>query len=204
MTNPGISVLRIDSSGRQDGSQTRQLADEFLKVLSQTSSINQIVVRDVSEGMEFVDHDWIAANFTDEANRSDAQLQRLRTSDKLVAELEEADLLVIGVPVYNFGIPAALKAWVDQVARARKTFRYTENGPEGLLKNKKAVLIAASGGTEINSSMDFAVPYLVHVLGFLGIDDVEVIKAGQLMMDAEGSLNTAMQQINDFELKLAS
>ena len=204
MTDQGINVLRIDSSGRQDGSQTRQLADEFLKTLGQTSSINKVMVRDVSEGMELIDHNWIAANFTDDADRSEAQLERLKTSDTLVAELEEADLLVIGVPVYNFGIPAALKAWVDQVARARKTFRYTENGPEGLLRNKKAVLIAASGGTEINSSIDFAVPYLTHVLGFLGIEDVEVIKAGQLMMDAEGSLKKAMQQINGFELKLAS
>lgn len=204
MTERGINILRVDSSGRHDGSQTRLLTDEFVESLSQTVSINEIKVRDVSEGVEFVDHNWIAANFTDEASRTQAQKERLKTSDQLVAELEVADLIVIGVPVYNFGVPAALKAWIDQVARARKTFQYTENGPVGLLRDKKAVIIAASGGTEINSTIDFAVPYLIHVLGFLGIDDVDVIKAGQLMMDSQSGLENAKEQISNFELKLAS
>jgi len=109
----------------------------------------------------------------------------LAHSDELIAELEAADTIVIGVPVYNFAIPAALKAWVDQIARARRTFRYTETGPEGLLKGKKAYLVVASGGVPVGSDYDFATGYLRHVLGFVGITDVTVIEAGQQMMDGE-------------------
>ncbi|MEM9278244.1 MAG: NAD(P)H-dependent oxidoreductase [Pseudomonadota bacterium] len=204
MTDHAINILRIDSSGRQDGSETRQLTDEFLNSLNEKANVNQLVVRDVSDGVEFVDQDWIFANFTDEEERSEEQKKRLANSDKLVAELQDADLIVIGAPVYNFGVPAALKAWIDQVARARKTFKYTETGPVGLLENKRAVIVSASGGTEIGSNIDFATPYLVHVLGFLGIHDVEVIKAGQLMMDAEAGIANAKQEIRDFKLVRAA
>lgn len=204
MNNQKVNVLRIDSSGRSDGSQTRQLVDEFLAQLEGRGEIAQVVSRDVASGVEYVDNDWIAANFTDEADRTDGQKQRLATSDTLVSELEEADLIVLGVPVYNFGVPAALKAWVDQVARARKTFQYTENGPVGLLKNKRAVIIAASGGTDIGSDIDFATPYLIHVLGFLGISDVEVIKASQLMIDADKAIAEARNGIEEFKLQTAA
>ena len=199
-----LNVLRIDSSGRQDGSQTRLLVDEFIETLKAREAVGQVVSRDVSAGLEFVDQDWISANFTDEAERSTAQKQRLENSDHLVNELQDADLIVIGVPVYNFGVPAALKAWVDQVARARKTFAYTENGPVGLLKNKRAVLIAASGGTEVGSDIDFAVPYMVHVLSFLGIHEVEVIKADQLMVDADRGVAAARQSIQKYQLTAAA
>jgi FMN-dependent NADH-azoreductase len=97
----------------------------------------------------------------------------------------DADVLVIGVPVYNFGIPASLKAWVDMIARARLTFRYTESGPVGLLRGKRAVLVVASGGTAVGSEIDFATDYLRHVLGFLGIDDVEIIAANRVMPRGE-------------------
>ena len=90
---------------------------------------------------------------------------------------------MIGVPVYNFGIPASLKAWVDLVARARETFRYSENGPVGLLEGKKAYILLASGGTPVGSDVDFASNYLKFILGFLGITDVTVIAADQLMVD---------------------
>ena len=108
-------------------------------------------------------------------------------SDALIAEVQAADVLVIGVPVYNFGVPAALKAWIDMIARARETFKYTENGPVGLLTNKKAYLVVASGGTEVGSAIDFATPYMKHVMGFIGITDVTVISAGQQMMDEKAA-----------------
>lgn len=199
MTDQGINVLRIDSSGRHEGSHTRQLTDEFMASLKHKTEVNQLTVRELSMGVEFIDQEWIFANFTDETERNENQKNRLSNSDALVEELKEADLVVIGVPVYNFGIPAVLKAWIDQVARARKTFQYTENGPVGLLENKKAVIVAASGGTAIGSDIDFAIPYMKHVLGFLGIQDVEVITAGQLMVDAETAIANAKQQIEDFE-----
>jgi FMN-dependent NADH-azoreductase len=101
--------------------------------------------------------------------------------------VQSADILVIGVPVYNFGVPAALKAWIDMIARARETFKYTENGSVGLLSGKKAYLIVASGGTEVESGIDYATPYMKHVLGFIGVTDVTVIAAGQQMMDEKAS-----------------
>jgi len=108
-----------------------------------------------------------------------------------------ADVLVIGVPIYNFGIPAALKAWVDMVARARLTFRYTEQGPEGLLRVKRAYLVVASGGTAAGSAVDFATGYLRHVLGFLGIDDVEIIAADRAQVRGPAdTLNSALARID--------
>ncbi|MEM9332869.1 MAG: NAD(P)H-dependent oxidoreductase [Pseudomonadota bacterium] len=204
MPDPAINILRIDSSGRHEGSQTRQLTDEFVDSLKSRTKVEKVTVRDVSQGIEFVDQDWVFANFTDETERSEEQVRRLANSDQLVDELQEADLIVIGAPVYNFGIPAALKAWVDQVARARKTFQYTENGPVGLLKNKRAVIVTASGGTTVGSEIDFATPYLVHVLGFLGIHDVEVIKAERLMVDADSGIANAKRQIQSFQLDTAA
>ena len=138
---------------------------------------------------------WVAANFTDEAERSDAQKAELALSDTLVEELIAADILVIGTPIYNFGIPAALKAWIDMVARARMTFHYTANGPEGLLTGKKAYILVASGGTEIGSEIDFATGYLRHVLGFIGITDVTFIAADQQMVKGQAAVEAALQEI---------
>lgn len=179
-----LRVLRVDSSGRAHGSVTRQLADLLIQGLAQRQPV-EVTTRDVAQGIPFVDEAWIGANFTDPAQRDAAKLAALAGSDALVAEVMGADVLVIGVPVYNFGVPAALKAWIDMVARARLTFRYTEHGPEGLLKGKKAYLVVASGGVPVGGAIDFATPWLKHVLGFLGIVDVEVIAAERQMVQGE-------------------
>ena len=100
------------------------------------------------------------------------------------------------MPIYNFGVPAALKAWVDQVARAGVTFKYTENGPQGLLEGKRAILVVASGGTAAGSDIDFASGYMQHVMGFIGITDVTVITADQMMMDTEAALAKATAQVD--------
>ena len=142
----------------------------------------------------------MGANFTDPAVRTDAQRETLSGSDVLVAELKAADQIVIGAPIYNFSIPAALKAWIDQVARARETFRYTEAGPEGLLTGKTAWLVIASGGVPMDSAMDFATPYLRHVLGFLGIVDVRVIDASRWDfrdVDDQAAIRTLAQRGED-------
>jgi FMN-dependent NADH-azoreductase len=128
----------------------------------------------------------VDANFTAPDQRNALQRAALVESDALVAELMATDVLVIGVPIYNFGIPAKLKAWVDMVARARVTFRYTEDGPVGLLRGKRAYFVVASGGTAVGSAIDFATGYLRHVLGFLGIDDVEIVAADRVMGRGEG------------------
>ena len=104
-------------------------------------------------------------------------------------------MLVIGVPVYNFGIPTNLKAWVDMICRAGITFRYTEAGPEGLVTGKRAILVAATGGTPVGSEIDFATNYMRHILGFIGITDVQVVAADRLSVDAEGSIAAAKEQV---------
>ncbi len=104
--------------------------------------------------------------------------------------------IVIGAPIYNFGVPATLKAWIDQIARARLTFRYTENGPQGLLTGKKAYILAATGGTEVGSAIDFATPWLKFVLGFIGITDVEVIAADRGMSRGDAARQHAAERVS--------
>ena len=113
----------------------------------------------------------------------------------MVEEIEAADTLVIGVPIYNFGVPAALKAWIDQVARAKRTFKYTSEGPVGLLEGKTAWLVIASGGTASGSEIDFATNYMRHVLGFIGITDVHVLDASKQGAGAEGAIARARAAI---------
>lgn len=169
-------VLRIDSSARTDGSVSRELSRTLAADLAGAES--DVVVRDLAQDAPaFVDGPWVGANFTAPDERTEDQNLTLAASEALVAELEAADQIVIGVPVYNFSIPASLKAWIDLVARARRTFRYTEDGPEGLLTGKTAWLVVASGGTALGSDIDFATPYLKFILGFIGITDVRVIDA---------------------------
>ncbi|MDR6832804.1 MULTISPECIES: NAD(P)H-dependent oxidoreductase [unclassified Sphingopyxis] len=179
-------ILRIDASARHSGSTTRQLTDQLVTRLVERDYGAAVTRRDLAvTPPALLTESWVGANFTDDAERSDDQRAVLAHSDELIAELEAADTIVIGVPVYNFAIPAALKAWIDQIARARRTFRYTETGPEGLLTGKKAYLVVASGGVPVGSDYDFATGYLRHVLGFVGITDVTIIAADQQMMDGE-------------------
>lgn len=190
-----LKVLRIDSSARRQGSVTRELADLLVDRLASQAGGIRLVVRDLAEGLPFVNEEWISANFTDPGARSERQREVLAKSDSLVAELTEADVLIIGAPMYNFGIPAALKAWVDMVARARLTFRYGENGPVGLLTGKRAYLVMATGGTPVGSGIDFASGYLRHVLAFMGIMDVEIIAAERLMVQGEDARAAAVAEI---------
>ncbi len=192
---PEKTVLRVDASGRHAGSQSRALTDKLLAKL-QTLGATRVATRDLAQGVEFVDEAWINANFTPEEDRTESQNQRLRGSDALVDEVMQSDVIVIATPIYNFGVPAALKAWIDQVARARKTFRYTDNGPVGLLDGKKAYLVVTSGGTEIGSDTDFATSYLRHILGFIGIHDVTIFAADQLVKHGEQRLASVADQID--------
>jgi len=179
-------ILRIDASARNAGSTTRQLTDQLVARLVEQGYGAAVTSRDLALAPPaLLTEAWVGANFTDDADRNDDQKAALALSDELIAELEAADTIVIGVPVYNFGIPAALKAWVDLIARARRTFRYTETGPEGLLKGKKAYLVVASGGVPVGSDYDFASRYMLQLLGFVGIADVSIIAADRQMQDGE-------------------
>ena len=189
-------ILRVDASARLKNSNTRKLGDAVIGQFPDAVVTHRDLAADP---VPQINEDWVGANFTPADQREprhDAQLSR---SDALVREIEQADLLIITVPIYNFGIPAALKAWVDQIARAGRTFRYTPEGPQGLLKDKKAILLIASGGTEVDSAIDFATPYMRHVLAFLGITDLTVVPADRLVQEP-----TRMNQALDRASELAS
>lgn len=170
MTN---SILRIDASARRTGSVSRELTDSIIARLGAAN----VVTRDLATPLALVDESWVGANFTPAGDRTDEQKNALATSDMLVDELRAADTLVIGLPVYNFAVPAAFKAWIDQIVRAGETFRYTETGPVGLLTGKRAIVVLASGGVTLGSDWDYASGYVRHVLGFIGITDVTFIDA---------------------------
>jgi len=191
MTSQTHTVLHISSSLRKTDSITRTLTSELVEALSPAKT----VVRDLADGIGQMDEVWTGATFTPEEDRSEEQTAALAESDILVEELKSADTLVIGVPVYNFSIAANLKNWVDLVSRARVTFRYSENGPEGLLTGKKAYLVYAAGGTAMGSDIDFATGYLRHVLGFIGITDVTIIAAAPSATNSEDPLSAGRSQI---------
>ena len=189
-------ILKIDASGRYTGSQSRMLTTQLAHELMTNGKTGEVITRDLAGGIEFVDEAWIGANFTPPAERTTVQQQRLKKSDELLGELFNADLLIIGSPIYNFSIPAVLKAWIDQVARVGETFRYADTGPVGLLADKPVFLVITSGGTAVDSELDFATGYLRHVLGFIGLTDISVIAADQSMRRGEQALEAARQQID--------
>ncbi|NVK12581.1 MAG: NAD(P)H-dependent oxidoreductase [Rhodobacteraceae bacterium] len=185
------TVLHLDSSARTEGSVTRDLSAQIVSRLG----ADTVIRRDLAAPLPLLDGAWIGANFTPADQRSEADKQLLALSDALVEELKQADTIVIGTPIYNFSVPSTLKAWIDLVARVGVTFRYEETGPIGLLHGKRAIIAVASGGTQAGSDIDFATTYLRHVLGFIGITEVEIVAADAMSIDAEGALAKAKNQI---------
>lgn len=185
-----MTILHIDSSARTQGSVTRDLTADIVSKLG-----GDVIRRDLTEALPQITEAWVGANFTPADDRDAAQRDTLALSDQLVDELKAADTIVIGAPVYNFGIPAALKAWVDLIARAGLTFKYTETGPVGLLQGKRAIIAVATGGTPVGSEIDFATGYLKHVMGFIGIHDVEVIAADRVMAHGAEAVADAKAEI---------
>nr|WP_170825217.1 NAD(P)H-dependent oxidoreductase [uncultured Ruegeria sp.] len=187
------TILHIDASARREGSATRDLSNRIVNHLK----AGRIIRRDLASPLPLLTEDWINANFTPADQRDAVQRDQLALSDELVNELQQSDIIVIGLPIYNFSVPAAFKAWIDLVARAGLTFSYSENGPKGLLDGKRAILAIASGGTAVGSEIDFATDYAKHVLGFVGIHDVDVVAADQLALDAETSLSNAHKAVQE-------
>ncbi len=185
------TLLQIDASMRSRNSTTRALSQEIVESFAADHLLRLDLL---TTPIPQIDEEWIEANTTPEADRSVAQREALRLSDKLLDDLMQSDTLVIAVPVYNFGVPAALKAWIDQVCRAGVSFRYTASGPEGLLKGKRAILVLASGGVAMDSPVDFATPYMKQFLNFVGIEDIQVIAADAMMVDSD-SYGRAREQI---------
>lgn len=190
-----LKILEITASARYEDSISRDLTTDLINALEDRYGSADIRHRDLAKGVSFVDEEWIVANTTPEEERTEDHRLTLARSDELVAEVQDADVLVIGTPIYNFSVPAVLKAWIDMICRARLTFRYTENGPQGLLTGKKAYVLVPSGGVEIGSAVDFATPYLRHALGFIGISDVEFVGARGADRDDGQALSNARARI---------
>lgn len=187
-------ILRVDASGRKNGSISRKLANHTIDHFASMGAV-QVNHRDLTETIPFVDEDWIGANFTPADQRTETHKSKLAFSDTLVEEVQAADTIVVSTPIYNFNVPAALKAWIDMTARVGLTFKYTQDGPVGLLDNKRAIVLVASGGTPMGSEIDFATPYLRHAFGFIGIKDVTFIAADALAIDAEQKIVEAIKTI---------
>lgn len=135
-----------------------------------------------------LDEAALGALFTPPDQRTPEQAARVALDDALIAQTQSADVITLGVPMYNFGVPVQLKTWIDAIARAGVTFRYTENGPEGLIKGKKVYLALARGGIYRDTPNDSQVPYLKTVLGFLGMTDIECVYAEGLAMGEEAAV----------------
>jgi FMN-dependent NADH-azoreductase len=196
-----MNILQINSSARRDASHSTALASKLVARLREVDPEAGVTVRDLAVTPHPVlDEDVLGALFTPEAQRTPAQAARVRLDDALIAEVKAADVIVLGVPMYNFGVPAQLKNWIDAISRAQVTFRYTKDGPEGLLKGKTVYVALTRGGQYRNTPADTQVPYLKTVLAFLGMTDVHFVYAEGLAMgpDAEErGLAAAHAQIDD-------
>lgn len=190
-----IRVLRLDASANPGESSSRQLGDRLLDRLRLAAGGIELRRRDLNQDPAFIDGDWIAANLTAAGARDAAQRQRLALSDRLIRELRWADHVVLTTPMYNFGVPATLKAWIDLVCRAGETFRYTADGPVGLLEGKSADIVITTGGAPLDSPVDFVSGYLRQIMSFIGIERVRVFGADRMNIDADASLAAALERI---------
>jgi FMN-dependent NADH-azoreductase len=186
-----MDILHIDSAITGDASVSRQLTAQIVAKLKAANPTASVTYRDLNQGVPAIDTDWFKAVRLAPQNPTADQQALVATSDAYLREVQDADVLVIGLPIYNFTLTAQLKNWLDQIARAGLSFRYTETGPEGLLKGKRAIIAYTAAGTPMGSDLDFASGYLRHMLGFLGISDVEFVAADGLAFDREAGLARA-------------
>ena len=183
-----MNILQINASARREGANSTRLADAIAARLRQAQPSARLTLRDLAiTPHPVLDEHALGALFTPADQRSAEQAARVALDDALIAEVQAADVLVLGVPMYNFGVPAQLKHWIDAVVRNGVTFRYTEKGPEGLLKGKKVYVGLARGGRYRGTEADSQVPYLKTVLGFLGITEIHFIYAEGLNMGTEAA-----------------
>ncbi len=189
-------ILRVDASIKADASVSRQLTSRIVNRLIAAHPGAQVVTRDLANGVPQIDGEWLGAVYTPAENRTPAQAARAAIADTYLEEVKAADILVIGLPVYNFGVPAQLKSWIDQLARKGETFSYATGKPEGLLKGKRAIVALSSDGTAIGSEIDFASGYIRHMLNFFGITDVEFVAADKMAFGADETLARARAAVD--------
>ncbi len=193
------TLLHLDSSIFGKQGESAQLAAEFIDRWQEVQPETKVIKRDLAANpLPHLDAVAVTGFMTAEDERTTEQSEAVKRSDELLEELFDADVLVIGLPLYNLGVPSTLKSWIDQVARAGKTFRYTENGAEGLIPGKKVYVFASRGGQYEGTSMDTQTPYIRHIFGLMGVTDVEFVHAEGLNMGAEvrdAAVEAAKQRI---------
>ena len=195
------TLLQLKTSLFADNSQSNQLSDAFVERWLDAHPGGRSVTRDLAaQPVPHLDQATFQAFLTPPEARDAEQSARAARSDELIAELQAADVLLIGLPMYNFGVPSTLKAYFDRIARAGVTFRYTANGPEGLLTGKKAYIFATRGGLYAGTPLDSQTTYVRDFLGFLGITDVEFIYAEGLNMgepSKQAALANAQERLEE-------
>jgi len=189
-------ILHITASIRNDESVSNGLGTALVDKLSAQGATTVTRRNLAADDLPYQSWERFNAGLTNPDERSAEQAELAKLADTLIDELQAADTIVISSPIYNFGAPASVKAWADLVARAGTTFKYTENGPKGLLEGKKAYITIASGGTPVGSDIDFMSGWLTFFLEFLGIEVVEVIAADGIMgQDGDAKIEAAHDAI---------
>lgn len=200
------NILLVLSSPRGAQSYSHQVAQHLVDSIRARHPGSQLVVRDLgAEPLPHIGEDFVGGLWTPADQRTPAQAQAIATSDRIIDELIAADTIVLAAPMYNFGPPSTLKSWIDHVARAGRTFAYTEQGPRGLLNGKKAVLVVSRGGVYSEGPMkalDFQEAYLRGVLGFLGITDVHAVRVEGVAMGEE-AVKKALQSAGEQSQEVA-
>lgn len=195
------NVLLLNSSLNGEAGNSSKLSRQFISKWQSKEQLN-IVERDLSsDSLSHLDGAEMQAWMTAPEQRSEAQQALAEISDTLVAELEATDVIVVGMPMYNFGVPSVFKSWIDRVARAGRTFKYTETGPVGLLQGKQVYILAARGGMYAGTAKDSQSQYLKDVLAFLGMTEVEFVYVEGLAM-GEAVATSAWQKGNEKIIEL--
>ena len=202
-----MNILQITSSIYGSGGQSSQLVDRFVARLALLNR-STVTVRDLSrDPIPHLDAARFGAFLANPEDRTDEQAGVVAHSDQLINELKAADVIVLGLPMYNFGVPSTLKSYFDHVARAGVTFRYVANGPVGLLTGKRAYVFATRGGQYNGTPLDSQTPYVRQFLGFLGIKDVRFMHAEGLNMGPairDSALTRVHAEIERFQLEKAA
>ena len=199
-----MHILQINASARRDGANSTRVADQITARLQAANPGATLTLRDLAVTPHpLLDEAALGALFTPADARSPEQAARVALADALIADIQAHDTVVLGVPMYNFGVPVQLKSWIDAIARAGVTFRYTASGPEGLLTGKTVYVALARGGLYRDTPNDSQVPYLKSVLGFLGLTDLRFIYAEGLAMGPEAAAKGFAQAEADLNAALA-
>ncbi|MBN9298432.1 MAG: NAD(P)H-dependent oxidoreductase [Filimonas sp.] len=196
-----FTILQIDSSARMENSVSRKLTAQLTQQLASQHTYAIVKERILSD-MIFLSEAMVEGMFTPIEKRTPEQIESLHFSDFLVEELKQADALVIGLPNYNFGIPASLKAYIDLITRSNVTFKHTAEGFFGLLPDKPVYIVITSGSTALYGPKDFISDYMKFILSFIGLNNVTFIDASKVHTDRDGIINNALQAIGQIELNM--